>query len=92
MGSMSKPTKLVEQINFTKLRHDLKELLEEVDLRLESEFDSFSPATWSHLQRSVDVTILRIRAVRMVRNGATTAERGPQAGFEKAVCGCTAGV
>jgi plasmid maintenance system antidote protein VapI len=69
-----KNMKLVEPIDFRKLRNNLKELMDEVDARLESEFDAFSPEMWSKLQRTVDATILRIRAVRLALNGATTAD------------------
>jgi hypothetical protein len=49
-------------------------LMDEVDLRLESEFDAFSPRMWFNLQRAVDVTILEISAVRLALNGYTSAE------------------
>ena len=40
---MKKQATTVEQIDFNRLRRDLKKLMEEVDLRLASEFDAFSP-------------------------------------------------
>ena len=74
---------LAEPIDFCKLRTDLKELMEEVDSRLESEFDAYSPAMWSNLQRAVDATILRIRAVRLCLNGATSGEIAQRLNLKK---------
>jgi hypothetical protein len=43
---MKKQVTAVEQIDFNRLRRDLQTLMEEVDRRLASEFDAFSPAMW----------------------------------------------
>jgi hypothetical protein len=74
---------LVEVIDFRKLRTKLKTLMEEVDARLESEFDAFSPAMWGKLNRTVDVVILEIRAVRLALNGYTAAEVAEKLGIKK---------
>ena len=71
---MRKQATTVEQINFNRLRRDLKTLMEEVDRRLTSEFDAFSPTMWKRLQLAVDSVILEISAVRLALNGYTTAE------------------
>jgi hypothetical protein len=81
---MSKQTKQpVEVIDFRKLRSNLKTLMEEVDRRLESEFDSFSPAMWGKLHRTVDIVLLEIRAVRLALNGYTCAEVAEKLGLKK---------
>jgi hypothetical protein len=73
----------VEQIDFNKLRRDLQTLMEEVDRRLTSEFDAFSPTMWKRLQRAVDHVILEISAVRLALNGYTTAEVARKLGLKK---------
>jgi hypothetical protein len=76
-------TKLVEPIDFTKLRRNLRNLMEEVDRRLASEFDAFSPNMWFRLQRTVDSVITEIRALRLALNGYTTAEVAQKLGLKK---------
>lgn len=80
---MKKQATTVEQIDFNRLRRDLKKLMEEVDLRLASEFDAFSPAMWKRLQRAVNSVILEISAVRLALNGYTTAEVARKLGLKK---------
>jgi hypothetical protein len=80
---MKKQATAVEQIDFNKLRRDLQTLMEEVDRRLASEFDAFSPTMWKRLQRTVDGVILEISAVRLVLNGYTTAEVARKLGLKK---------
>jgi hypothetical protein len=74
---------LVEPIDFNRLRRELKELMEAVDERLESEFDSFSPAMWAKLERTVNVVIMEIRAVRLALNGYTSAEVAAKLGLKR---------
>jgi hypothetical protein len=69
-----KQSTATEQIDFNKLRRDLQTLMEEVDRRLASEFDAFSPTMWKRLQRTVDSVILEISAVRLALNGYKTSE------------------
>src|SRR5437667_12480069 len=71
---MKKQATVPEQIDFNKLRSDLQTLMEEVDRRLASEFDAFSPTMWKRLQHAVNNVILEISAVRLALNGYTTAE------------------
>jgi hypothetical protein len=73
----------VEHIDFTKLRRDLQTLMEEVDRRLASEFDAFSPTMWERLQHTVNSVILEISAVRLALNGHTTAEVAHKLGLKK---------
>jgi hypothetical protein len=80
---MKKAEPLVERIDFNKLRRDLQTLMEEVDRRLASEFDAFSPTMWKRLQRAVDRVILEISAVRLALNGYTTAEVARKLGLKK---------
>jgi plasmid maintenance system antidote protein VapI len=80
---MKKQETAVEQIDFNKLRRDLQTLMEEVDRRLTSEFDAFSPTMWKRLQRAVDRVILEISAVRLALNGYTTAEVARKLGLKK---------
>ena len=80
---MKKQETAVEQIDFNKLRRDLQTLMEEVDRRLASEFDAFSPTMWKRLQRTVDGVILEISAVRLALNGYTTAEVARKLGLKK---------
>ena len=80
---MKKQATTVEQINFNKLRRDLQILMEEVDRRLASEFDAFSPTMWKRLQRTVDSVIREISAVRLALNGYTTAEVARKLGLKK---------
>jgi hypothetical protein len=80
---MKKQKTAVEQIDFNKLRRDLQTLMEEVDRRLTSEFDAFSPTMWKRLQRAVDRVILEISAVRLALNGYTTAEVARKLGLKK---------
>lgn len=80
---MKKQAIAAEQIDFNKLRRDLKTLMEEVDRRLTSEFDAFSPAMWKRLQRTVDSVILEISAVRFALNGYSTAEVARKLGLKK---------
>jgi hypothetical protein len=80
---MQKQETAVEQIDFNKLRRDLQTLMEEVDRRLASEFDAFSPTMWKRLQRTVDGVILEISAVRLALNGYTTAEVARKLGLKK---------
>lgn len=70
---MKQPT-AVEQIDFNKLRRNLQTLMEEVDRRLASEFDAFSPTMWKRLQQTVNNVIVEISAVRLALNGYTAAE------------------
>ena len=74
---------LVEVIDFRKLRSKLKTIMEEVDARLESEYDAFSPHMWSKLNSAVDSVILRIRAVRLAMNGHTVADIAEKLGLRK---------
>ena len=54
---MKKQATVVEQIDFNKLRRDLQTLMEEVDRRLASEFDAFSPTlTAETVLRSIEAT------------------------------------
>jgi len=80
---MKKQAIAVEQIDFNRLRRDLQTLMEEVDRRLASEFDAFSPTMWQRLQRAVDRVILEISAVRLALNGYTTAEVARKLGLKK---------
>lgn len=80
---MQKQETAVEQIDFNKLRRDLQTLMEEVDRRLASEFDAFSPTMWKRLQRTVDGVILEISAVRFALNGYTTGEVARKLGLKK---------
>jgi hypothetical protein len=80
---MKKQATTVEQINFNKLRSDLQTLMEEVDRRLASEFDAFSPTMWKRLQRTVDSVILEISAVRLALNGHKTSEVALKLGLKK---------
>ena len=80
---MKKQETAVEQIDFNKLRRDLQTLMEEVDCRLASEFDAFSPTMWNRLQRTVDGVILEISAARLALNGYTTAEVARKLGLKK---------
>jgi hypothetical protein len=80
---MKKQATEMEQIDFNKLRRDLQTLMEEVDRRLASEFDAFSPTMWNRLQRTVDGVILEISAVRLALNGHTTAEVARKLGLRK---------
>jgi hypothetical protein len=80
---MKKQATTVEQIDFNKLRRNLQTLMEEVDRRLASEFDAFSPTMWKRLQRTVDSVILEISAVRLALNGYTTAEVAHKLGLKK---------
>ena len=80
---MKKQATTVEQINFNKLRRDLQTLMEEVDRRLASEFDAFSPTMWKRLQRAVDSVILEISAVRLALNGYKTSEVALKLGLKK---------
>jgi hypothetical protein len=80
---MKKQETAVEQINFNKLRRDLQTLMDEVDRRLASEFDAFSPTMWKRLQRAVDRVILEISAVRLALNGYTTADVARKLGLKK---------
>jgi plasmid maintenance system antidote protein VapI len=80
---MKKQVAAVEQIDFNKLRRNLQTLMEEVDRRLVSEFDAFSPRMWKRLQRTVDSVILEISAVRLALNGYTTAEVARKLGLKK---------
>jgi hypothetical protein len=80
---MKEQATVVEQIDFTKLRRDLRTLMEEVDRRLASEFDAFSPTMWKRLQHSVNSVILEISAVRLALNGYTTAEVAQKLGLKK---------
>jgi hypothetical protein len=80
---MKKQTTAVEQIDFNKLRRDLQTLMEEVDRRLASEFDAFSPTMWKRLQRAVDSVILEISAVRLALNGYKTSEVALKLGLKK---------
>jgi hypothetical protein len=80
---MKKQATAVEQIDFNKLRRDLQTLMEEVDRRLASEFDAFSPTMWRRLQQTVDSVILEISAVRLALNGYTTAEVAHKLGLKK---------
>jgi hypothetical protein len=73
----------VEQIDFNKLRRDLQTLMEEVDRRLASEFDAFSPRMWKRLHHSVNHVILEISAVRLALNGYTTAQVAHKMGLKK---------
>jgi hypothetical protein len=73
----------VEQIDFNKLRRNLQTLMEQVDRRLASEFDAFSPTMWKRLQSTVDSVILEISAVRLALNGYTTAEVARKLGLKK---------
>ena len=73
----------MEQIDFNKLRRNLQTLMAEVDRRLASEFDAFSPTMWKRLQRAVDSVILEISAVRLALNGYTTAEVARKLGLKK---------
>lgn len=79
---MKKQATTVEQIDFNRLRRDLRTLMDEVDRRLASEFDAFSPAMWKRLQRAVDSVILEISAVRLALNGYTTAEVARKLGLK----------
>jgi hypothetical protein len=78
-----KSTAFGEQIDFNKLRRDLQTLMEEVDRRLASEFDAFSPRMWKRLQHTVDNVIHEISAVRLALNGYTTAEVARKLGLKK---------
>ena len=80
---MKKQATTVEQINFNKLRRDLQTLMEEVDRRLASEFDAFSPTMWKRLQHAVDSVILEISAVRLALNGHKTSEVALKLGLKK---------
>jgi len=80
---VKKQVAAVEQIDFNRLRRDLQTLMEEVDRRLASEFDAFSPTMWKRLQRTVDSVILEISAVRLALNGYTTAEVARKLGLKK---------
>jgi hypothetical protein len=80
---MKKQATVVEQIDFNKLRRDLRTLMEEVDLRLASEFDAFSPTMWKRLQRAVNNVILEISAVRLALNGYSTADVARKLGLKK---------
>ena len=80
---MKKQATAVEHIDFSKLRRDLQTLMEEVDRRLASEFDAFSPTMWKRLQSSVNGVILEISAVRLALNGYTTAEVAHKLGLKK---------
>lgn len=80
---MKKQATAVEQIDFNKLRRNLQTLMEEVDRRLASEFDAFSPTMWKRLQQTVDSVILEISAVRLALNGYTTAEVARKLGLKK---------
>jgi hypothetical protein len=80
---MKEQATVVEQIDFNKLRRDLRTLMEEVDNRLASEFDAFSPTMWKRLQYSVNSVILEISAVRLALNGHTTAEVAQKLGLKK---------
>lgn len=79
----TKQPQLVQTIDFTKLRRDLRTLMKEVDLRLKSEFDSFSPNMWRRLQRTVDGVVVEINAVRLCLNGYSTAEVAQKLGLKK---------
>src|ERR1700688_2485072 len=70
-------------IDFNKLRRNLKELMEEVDAQLASEFDAFSPAMWGRLERTVDGVILEIHALPLALNGYTAAEVAQKLGLRK---------
>jgi hypothetical protein len=74
---------LVEPIDFMKLKRDLQTLMQEVDLRLASEFDAFSPFMWNRLRNTVNAVIMEITAVRMVLNGKTCAEVAAVMGLKK---------
>ena len=76
MATTNRPkhANLVEPIDFTKLKRDLQILMREVDLRLASEFDAFSPYMWNRLRNTVNAVIAEITAVRMVLNGKSCAE------------------
>ena len=80
---MTKQAAAVEQIDFNKLRRDLQTLMEEVDRRLTSEFDAFSPTMWNRMQHTVNSVILEISAVRLALNGHTTAEVARKLGLKK---------
>lgn len=80
---MEKQVTIVEQIDFNKLRRDLRTLMEEVDRRLASEFDAFSPTMWKRLHHSVNHVILEISAVRLALNGYTTAQVAHKLGLKK---------
>lgn len=80
---MPKKTTLVEPIDFRKLRRNLSMLMKEVDFRLKSEFDSFSPNMWRRLQKTVDGVITEITAVRLALNGYTSAEVAAKLGLKK---------
>ena len=75
--------KLVEPIDFNKLKRDLHILMQEVDLRLASEFDAFSPFMWNRLSNTVNAVITEITAVRMVLNGKTCSEVAAVMGLKK---------
>lgn len=78
-----KPKNLVEPIDFKKLKRDLQTLMQEVDLRLASEYDAFSPFMWNRLRNTVNAVIMEITAVRMVLNGKTCAEVAAKMGLKK---------
>jgi len=65
---------LVEPIDFSKLKRDLRALMQEVDIRLTSEFDAFSPFMWNRLRNTVNAVLMEITAVRMVLDGKTCAQ------------------
>ena len=74
---------LVEPIDFNKLRENLKTIMEEVDRRLESEYDAFSPKMWAKLRERVDLTVLEIKAVRLALNGMGTVEVANKLGVKR---------
>jgi hypothetical protein len=78
-----KSKKPVEPIDFKKLKRDLQTLMQEVDLRLASEFDAFSPFMWNRLRNTINAVILEISAVRMVINGKTCAAVAAMLGLKK---------
>jgi len=80
---MKRKATSVNQIDFNKLRRDLQTLMEEVDRRLASEFDAFSPTMWKRLQHTVNSVILEISAVRLALNGHATAEVAHKLGLKK---------
>jgi hypothetical protein len=80
---MKKQATAVEEIDLNKLRRDLQTLMEEIDRRLASEFDAFSPAMWNRLQHAVNRVILEISAVRLALNGYTAAEVACKLGLKK---------
>ena len=83
MIKSKKPAKLVEPIDFSKLRENLKTIMDEVDRRLESEYDAFSPKMWDKLRERVDQTVLAIKAVRMALNGMTSVEVADKLGVRR---------